>query len=105
MINSGALTLTLSPEFTQYPPCDYVLEEIPLWTFDPSPAPVTPNFSNQYEFTIDTDDLSKARVQTFTFTIQVTDNNDDQYFEPSITFDIELLHPCRRATLTDFSIS
>lgn len=30
---------------------------------------------------------------------------DTQTFEPSITFDIEFLHPCRRTTFNDISIS
>lgn len=61
LINSGALTLNLAPEFTQYPPCDYVLDMVPVWTFDPSPAPYAPNPADEYEFSIDTDNLAWAR--------------------------------------------
>lgn len=103
--NSDATTITLSPEFTQYPPCDYALDMVPQWTFDPSPAPVIYDFNYQYEFTITSDDLSKARVQGFNFKMTVTDSVGDQVFEPEISFDIELLHPCRRTSFEDFSIS
>lgn len=62
LINSGALNIGLTPEFLQYPPCDYVLNELLLWNFDPSPAPVYPDGDNQYNIRLETDDLSKARV-------------------------------------------
>ena len=48
LINSGDVILTLTPNFLQYPPCDYTLQEVMLWQFDPSPADVQPNPSNMY---------------------------------------------------------
>ena len=36
--------------------------------------------------------------------MQVTDTVDNQYFEPSISFDIELLHSCRRTAFEAFTI-
>lgn len=42
LINSGILDITLTPPFTQYPPCDYALSETLLWEFDPSPAKAYP---------------------------------------------------------------
>ena len=46
LINSGDLVLTLTPNFLQYPPCDYVLSEQLIWQYDPSPAPASPNVAN-----------------------------------------------------------
>ena len=103
LIGSGDLEITMSPQFTQYPPCDYVLSEFMLWTFDPSPAPVTPNTNNMYQITINSNDLSQARQQTITLKNSIT--YDVLSFQPEISFGIELLHPCRRATLSDVTLA
>lgn len=72
LINSGDLVLTLTPNFLQYPPCDYTLNEMLIWQYNPSPADVQPNMSNQYEITISTEDISKARMQTLTLYNQIS---------------------------------
>ena len=102
LIGSGAQVITLSPAFTQYPPCDYTLTEFMLWEFNPSPAPVTPDTSNKYQITIDSNDLSKARVQTLTLKNSVTYNT--QSFSPEVSFNIEFLHPCRRTTFNSVTL-
>ena len=72
LIDSGDTVITLTPNFLQYPPCDYPLDELMIWSFDPSPAPVVPTADNAYEITINTNDLSKARMQTLTLTNTIT---------------------------------
>mmetsp|Transcript_28195 Transcript_28195/g.34894 ORF Transcript_28195/g.34894 Transcript_28195/m.34894 type:complete len:109 (-) Transcript_28195:5237-5563(-) len=66
LIGSGDKAITLAPTFTQYPPCGYTLGEYLLWTFSPTPAPITPDGANKYKITINSNDLSKARMQTLT---------------------------------------
>jgi len=61
LIGSGDLAITLAPQFTQYPPCDYTLNEYLVWEFNPSPAPVSPDLNNKYKIVIKSDDLTKAR--------------------------------------------
>jgi len=58
LINSGDLVITMAPNFLQYPPCDFVLNELLMWNYDPSPAPAAPNGSNQYEITIASTDFN-----------------------------------------------
>lgn len=94
LIGSGDVDITLSPVFTQYPPCGYTLTEYMLWEFSPTPAPITPDGTNKYKITINSNDLSKARVQTLTMKNSITYSS--QSFSPLVTFDIEFLHPCRR---------
>lgn len=98
LIGSGDLVLTLSPNFTQDPPCDYTLNEFMIWEFNPTPAPITPDVNNKYKITINSNDLSKARVQTLTLKNSVT--YQQQTFSPEVSFNIEFLHPCRRTTFT-----
>lgn len=62
LIGSGPLVITMTPQFTQYPPCDYTLTEFMMWQYNPQPAPVSPNMANSYEITVDSNDVSKARV-------------------------------------------
>lgn len=77
-----------------------------MWSSDPSPAPYSPDpAAGQYDISIESTNLADARIQSLTFTMQVTDTVDDQYFEPSISFDIELLHPCRRTAFEVFTVS
>ena len=59
--------------------------------------------SNQYEVTIATTDLAKARMQTLTLINAIT--YEDQTFNPEISFDIEFLHPCRRTTFGAITIA
>lgn len=47
--------------------------------------------------------MSKARVQELTFINSIT--YESQTFNPSVTFSIEFLHPCRRTTINNISIS
>ena len=99
LINTADVVIQLAPSFTQWPPCDYVLTEVLEWTFDPTPmAPATPTSDNPYEITIATADLTEATMYTMTLTDAVS--YEAQEFTPSISFDIELIHPCRRAALT-----
>jgi hypothetical protein len=49
--------------------------------------------------------MSKARQQSITLTNSISYAPDSQTFDPSITFEIELLHPCRRTTLTQETIT
>ena len=102
LINSGALVFELTPQFAQYPPCDYTLTEQLIWQYDPSPADAQPTADNQYELTLLSTDISKARVQTLTLINTIT--YDTQSFVPEISFDIEFLHPCRRTTLNSVTI-
>lgn len=60
LIGSGDLVLTLTPNFLQYPPCDYTLTEFMIWESTPTPNPAVQNVANAYETTINTSDLSKA---------------------------------------------
>ena len=62
LIGSGSLEITLTPEFTQYPSCGFALDEYESWILNPSPAPVLSLPDTPYIITIETDDLSKARV-------------------------------------------
>ena len=102
LIGSGPLVINMTPNFTQYPPCDYTLSEFILWDFSPSPAPVVPNASNKYQITIDSNDISKAREQTLTLRNSITYGT--QSFSPSVSFKIDFLHPCRRTSFNAITI-
>ena len=103
LIGSGDLSITLAPAFTQYPPCEYTLTEYMLWTFNPTPSPVTPNAANKYNFVINSNTLTDARTQTLTLSNSITYSS--QTFSPSLSFNIELLHPCRRTTFNDATMT
>jgi len=103
LIGSGPLEITMAPAFTQYPPCDYVLTETKMWQFNPQPAPVQPSLTDSYKITIESTQINDARVQQLTFLNTI--DYLTQQFTPSVTFNIELLHPCRRTTFNDITIS
>lgn len=52
LINSGDLVINLAPNFEQYPPCDYTLNEYAYWEFNPSPAPISYAPDDPYTITI-----------------------------------------------------
>lgn len=103
LIDSGDLVINLTPNFLQYPPCDYALDELAYWDFEPSPAPITYSSADPYTITISSNNISQARVQTLTFINLIS--YGDQDFSPQVSFDIELLHPCRRTTFDDITIA
>ena len=92
----------MAPPFLQYPPCDYPLNEFKIWEYSPSPAPAIPSKVDPYQIVINSNDMSKARMQTLTLRNSIT--YQSQVFNPFITFEIELLHPCRRTTFNEITI-
>ena len=48
LIGSGSLVINMAPNFLQYPPCDYTLNELKIWEYSPSPAPVIQNKADPY---------------------------------------------------------
>ena len=62
---STAQTYTLTPNFLQYPPCDYVLDETIIWTYD-SDAPVVVDSADDYTITIESTNLDLHGIYTLT---------------------------------------
>jgi len=100
VINSGPLVINIAPNFTQYPPCAYAVTEHFTWETDPYGAL---HVGSDYTLTLDDSDLFHAKTYTFKLINSVAWQLVG--FTPFIEFDIEYLHPCRRATFSSPTIT
>lgn len=92
----------LTPNFLQYPPCDYPINEsiawnIPTITDDPDAIQAV----TDYRISVQSNTLSIHGVYTLTVTNTVTynDRGTEQAWSPSVTFDVDIRDPCKTSTI------
>ena len=110
-ILAAAQSYSLTPEFTQWPPCGYNLVETITWELDGvlisevAGSPITA--PDDYTITIESDTMSDHGIYTLVVTNEVTYEDDtvgSQSWTESITFDVELKDPCKTSAIQAINI-
>ena len=105
---AAAKFIELTPNFAQYPPCNYAITESIAWTL-PTIADDTDAITkvNDYKIQVLSSVLSIHGQYSVTVTNSVTynDRGTPQAFSPSVTFTIDILDPCKTSTITALTLT
>lgn len=94
----------LTPNFLQYPPCDYAIVESISWSI-PTITDDTDAIEavSDYRISVQSSTLSIHGVYSLTVTNSVT--YEAQSWAPSVTFDVDIKDPCKTSTITAISLT
>ena len=94
----------LAPNFLQYPPCDYAINESITWNI-PNIADDTDAIQavSDYRISVQSSTLSIHGVYTLTVTNSVEYNGET--WSPSVTFDVDIRDPCKTSTITAITLT
>jgi hypothetical protein len=94
----------LTPNFLQYPPCDYPIVESITWDI-PTISDDTDAIQavSDYRISVQSSTLSIHGVYTLTVTNSVT--YESQSWAPTVTFDVDVRDPCKTATITAITLT
>jgi hypothetical protein len=99
---ANALTINIAPNFTQYPPCDYVITENLAWTIPPG-APITVTTGNKYQLKVQSYNMKD--IKTYAVVFKDTATYLGGTWSSEITFNIEVLNPCTRTTINAITVA
>jgi hypothetical protein len=63
----SSLVINLTPNFQQYPPCNFPVSETRTWTI-PSGAPIVPTSGNDYQLTVTSKNM--ADIKSYSVSLQ-----------------------------------
>ena len=63
---ASALLINIAPNFTQYPPCAYVIAENLVWTI-PAGAPITVTAGNKYQLKVESYNMADIKTYAVVF--------------------------------------
>ena len=94
--------VNLSPNFLQYPPCDYAITESISWEIQNIPDhPTAIQSTGNYGIAIQSNVLSIHGVYTVTLknAVSYNDRGTAQSWTPSVTFNVDIKDPCKTTTI------
>lgn len=103
-VYDSGLVIDLSTiEYPQTELCGYTVTEVFTWTI-PGGAPITVDPGNAEAVIVYTTDKTQHNTYTLTLLNTIT-HVDDGTFTPSMTFDVDVLDPCRTTTINTVDVT
>jgi hypothetical protein len=100
--------VSLTPNFLQYPPCNYAITNNIVWTIPTISADSSAITKiNDYQIRITSTTLSIHGVYSVTVTNSVSynDRGTAQAWAPAVTFNVDIKDPCKTSTITAISLT